>query len=259
MNRWLCLLGLFLCSFQTQAQKKESERDFYVLRIYHFSSMEQEKRILTYLESALVPALHRQGFSHIGAFETIGADTAKDKRIYLLIPYRNAGQLAQAEQKINSDKNYQEAAADYHETSYNKPVYDRLEAVQLLAFPLAPRIQKPALKGPKSERVYELRSYESASEKIFRNKVKMFNEGGEIALFKRLNFNAIFYSEVIVGSRMPNLMYMTSFENKADRDAHWKTFVDDPEWKALSSLPEYQHNVNHIDIWFLRSLEFSDL
>ena len=58
---------------------------------------------------------------------------------------------------------------------------------------------------------------ESATEKNLKIKVQMFNQGDEIGLFKRLNFNAIFYSEVISGSKMPNLMYMTSFENKAAR------------------------------------------
>ena len=86
----------------------------------------------------------------------------------------------------------------------------------------------------------------------------MFNEGGEVALFKRLNFNAVFYSEVVAGSRMPNLMYMTTFENRADRDAHWKAFGDDPEWKKLSSMPEYQKNVSKIEIFFLRPTEYSD-
>ena len=44
----------------------------------------------------------------------------------------------------------------------------------------------PKLRAAKNERIYELRSYESATEKIFANKVHMFNEGGEIDLFKRL-------------------------------------------------------------------------
>ena len=259
MSRLLLIILLSLGTFSAIAQAKSTGRDLYALRIYHFSSMEQEKRILTYLESALVPALHRQGLSHIGVFETIGADTARAKRIYLLIPYSSPQQLAEAERKIVTDKGYLEESADYTEATYDKPVYDRLEVIHLLAFPLAPKIQQPGLKGPKSERVYELRSYESPSETYFRNKVKMFNEGGEIALFKRLNFNAVFYSEVLAGSRMPNLMYMTSFESMDDRNAHWKTFSADPEWKALSSSPEYQHNVSHIDIWFLRSLDFSDL
>lgn len=87
----------------------------------------------------------------------------------------------------------------------------------------------------------------------------MFNEGGEIDLFKRLGFNAVFYSSVISGAKMPNLMYMTTFENKAARDAHWKTFVEDPFWKKLSAMPEYQHNVSHIDITFLHPTDYSDI
>jgi len=259
MTRLLSFFLLLLAAYPASAQRKETARDLYALRIYHFSSLEQEKRILTYLETALVPALKRQGLNRIGAFETLGADTAKTKRIYLLIPYMSTQQLADAERKIATDKSYIAEAADYIEASYEKPVYDRLEIIHLQAFPLAPKVQVPVLNSAKSERVYELRSYESASEKLYRNKVEMFNEGGEIALFKRLNFNAVFYGEVLAGSRMPNLMYMTSFENMDDRNAHWKTFVDDSEWKTLSAKPEYQHNVSHMDIWFLRALDFSDL
>ena len=86
----------------------------------------------------------------------------------------------------------------------------------------------------------------------------MFNEGDEVGLFKRLNFNAIFYAEVVAGGKMPNLMYMTSFENMADRDAHWKSFGSDPAWKKLSAMPEYKNNVSHIDIMFLRPTDYSD-
>jgi hypothetical protein len=116
----------------------------------------------------------------------------------------------------------------------------------------------PKLSSPKAQRIYELRSYEGPTEKLYRNKVQMFNEGGEVALFQRLNFNAVFYASVLAGARMPNLMYMTSFENMADRDAHWKTFGNDPEWKILSAKPEYQNNVSHIDITFLTATDYSD-
>ena len=86
----------------------------------------------------------------------------------------------------------------------------------------------------------------------------MFNEGGEITLFKRLNFNSVFYASVFAGAHMPNLMYMTSFENMADRDAHWKDFSAAPEWKKLSGLPEYQNNVSKIDDIFLHATAYSD-
>ncbi len=115
------------------------------------------------------------------------------------------------------------------------------------------------MKSPKKDRVYELRSYEGATEKLHASKVKMFNTGDEVGIFKKLNFNAVFYGEVLAGSRMPNLMYMTTFENMADRETHWKAFGDDPAFKALLAMPEYQHNVSKADIIFLRPADYSDL
>ena len=87
----------------------------------------------------------------------------------------------------------------------------------------------------------------------------MFNEGGEIGIFSRLNFNAVFYSEVIAGSHMPNLMYMTCFNSIKDREEHWKAFKDDAEWKRLSGLPEYQHTVSKSDIILMHPTEYSEL
>ena len=86
----------------------------------------------------------------------------------------------------------------------------------------------------------------------------MFNEGGEIKLFDRLGFNAVFYGEVLSGCRMPNLMYMTSFANMESRNEHWKAFSNDAEWKALSSDKKYANNVSKIDTYFLRATEYSD-
>jgi hypothetical protein len=86
----------------------------------------------------------------------------------------------------------------------------------------------------------------------------MFNQG-EVELFDRLGFNAVFYGQVIAGSRMPNLMYMTTFENRTVRDEHWKTFGSDPEWKKMSSDPKYQNNVSKIDIIYLRPTAYSKL
>ena len=86
----------------------------------------------------------------------------------------------------------------------------------------------------------------------------MFNNG-EMGIFSKLNFNAIFYGKVLAGSNMPNLMYMTSFENKEDREAHWKAFSADPDWKKMSSDPQYDHNFLKADIQLLRPTDYSDL
>ena len=67
-----------------------------------------------------------------------------------------------------------------------------MENILLYAFPLAARMEAPRLSSPVSDKIYELRSYEGPTEKLYRNKVTMFNAGDEVGLFKRLGFNAVF-------------------------------------------------------------------
>jgi hypothetical protein len=244
--------------FQSWMPSVKTEREFYKLTVYHFKDASQEKAIDYYLQNALLPALHKINIKNIGVFKNHSNDTVADKTMYVLMPVRTLEEVMKILSKLNNDKDYQVAGADYLDAVYTSAPYSRMETILLHAFSLAPELQLPKLSGARKDRIYELRSYESATEKIFKNKVNMFNEGDEIGLFKRLNFNASFYAEVIAGGKMPNLMYMTCHENKTVRDANWKTFGDDPYWKKLSAMPEYQHNVSHIDISFLYPTEYSD-
>lgn len=243
---------------QSSAPSKKDKREFYQLTVYHFKNTTQEKTLDAYLQNALLPALHKMNIKNVGVFKNHSNDTLADKTLYLLIPMQALNDIMNISRKLAIDKNYQAAGAEYINAVYTTPPYTRMETILLHAFTLAPELQLPALNGIRKERIYELRSYESATEKIYQNKVKMFNDGDEIGLFKRLNFNATFYGEVLAGGKMPNLMYMTCHENKPVRDANWKAFGGDSYWRKLSALPEYQHNVSHIDITFLYPTEYSD-
>ena len=86
----------------------------------------------------------------------------------------------------------------------------------------------------------------------------MFNEGGEVPLFARLGFNAVFYAEVVSGPAMPNLIYMTSFENMGEREKHWDAFSNDPAWKKLLSMKEYDKTVSKNTIVFLKATKYSE-
>lgn len=253
----MLISAILICQVSWTNDKKPA-REFYQITVYHFNSEEQEKMLDSYLQNALLPALHRARITNVGVFKAWANDTASGKLLYVFLPVKSLEMLTKISDKLKQDNSYRTAGADYINAAHNKPPYSRMETVLLRAFPLAPQMHTPALQSPKKERVYELRSYESSTEKKFENKVEMFNDGDEIGLFKKLNFNAIFYASVIAGNKMPNLMYMTSFENKKDRDDHWKTFGSDPYWKKLSALPEYQNNVSHIDITFLYPVDYSD-
>ena len=225
--------------------------EYYQMRVYKMTSNEQVNITEQYIQQAYLPALHRNGIGKIGVFKPIDNDTARTKALYVLIPMLSLEQLPLLEDLYTKDALLQKAGAAYFDLPYNTPPYQRLETSIMRAFRDMPSMQVPALKGEPSQRIYELRSYEGATEALYRRKVHMFNEGGEIKLFERLGFNAVFYAEVLAGSNMPNLVYMTSFDNIASREQHWKDFGKDPEWIRISTMPYYQHTVSKADIILL--------
>lgn len=245
---------LLLCltlAFNTAAAGKY----YYQIKIYHLKTKAQQDRLDSYLKDAYLPALHREGIPDVGVFKSMEQDT--DKRVYVFIPYKSWDKMEQTDTKLLQDEQYLAAGKDYINAPYTDIPYTRMETIVLRAFPTAPEPGVPQLSADKADRVYELRSYESPSEQYNVSKVKMFNDG-ETVLFKKLNFNAVFYAEVLAGSHMPNLMYMTTFNSKDDREKHWAAFFSDPVWKELSARAEYQHNVSKAEITFVHPAMYSD-
>jgi len=168
-------------------------------------------------------------------------------------------QIEEIEASLAKDKKYQEAGAAYINAAFDNPPYERIESILLQAFSKQPDLFVPKFNTPKSEQIFELRSYQSATEKIHRKKVEMFNEGGETGIFKEIGANAVFYGQVISGSDMPNLVYMTSYENMKSNKDHWSAFGNHPDWKKLSGMEEYKNTVSHIDKYMLHPTNYSDI
>ncbi|SMO80894.1 NIPSNAP family protein [Fodinibius sediminis] len=255
----LFLLFFQLISNQAFGQADDTSRDYFQIKVYHFDSADQQQQTDHFLEEAFLPALHRQGIEHVGVFKPHDESESTELKTYVLIPFDSIQAFASLPSKLSSDTRYQADGKDYLQASHEQPPYQRITSTLIRAFEYAPEIMSPSLENPQSERVYELRSYESPTEALNRNKVDMFNAGGEIEIFDRLDFNPIFYGNVISGGAMPNLMYMTSFEDMKSRDAHWDAFRTDKQWEELSSLEKYQNNVSHADIYLLKGTSYSDL
>jgi hypothetical protein len=233
-------------------------QQFLQLRKYTLTSSEQEPLADYYFEEALLPALKRQGISQIGVFKSHRQTNDSLYYLFVLHPIPSLDHLISMENALLSDKLYNEVGAPFLDAPYDKPGFERMESVLLRTFSEMPFLQPSTLEESREERVYELRSYESPTETRYRNKVHMFNEGGEVILFDKLGFNAVFYGEVLSGSRMPNLMYLTTFKNMQVRDSLWEAFFDSEKWKSLEKDPAYQHNVSHADIYLLYPTPYSD-
>lgn len=257
----LVVITIAITSFKTLTSDSKiatPSREFYQLKTYILNTEQQVKTTDKFLKEAYLPGLKKLGIKNIGVFKPKPNATDTLKKIIVLIPFSSLSQFLGFEEKLAKDKTYLAAGGDYLNATYKQAPYARIESVLLKAFSDHPFMTTPALNSPRANRVYELRSYESATEAIYKNKVDMFNAGGEVKLFERLAFNPVFYGEVISGAKMPNLMYMTTFADQESRDAHWKAFVGSPEWKGLIAMEKYKNNISHMVITFLYPTEYSD-
>jgi hypothetical protein len=258
MKKLFFVLTFFLASTCFAASIDKS-RDYYITQVYHCSTTSQLAAIDVYLKNSYLPHLHQSGITNVGVFEPITNDTAKDKTIMVWIPISSLQQLDKLDQfKEAIDPLKPNELLSLTTTNSSLP-YNRLETIISKSFKFQGQFVKKTSFQKSPENIYEFRSYESPDEATFLKKVHMFNEGKEIDLFKTLNFNALYYSKVIAGSTMPNLIYITRFSSLADREAHWKSFVESAAWKQMSTLPEYLNTVSKSIIILMRAKDYSDL
>lgn len=235
-----------------------TDREFYLIQIYHCNSLQQINGVDAYLKNTYLPYLHKMGISKVGVFAPIDNDTLTDKRIYVWLPMQNLNVLDKLDQAIEQlDPMTKNEVVDLENVDGSLP-YTRVERIITKSFIDQPKYVKESKLTKSANRIYEYRSYESPTENMHLRKVHMFNQGGEVVLFKRLNFNAIFYSKAIAGARMPNLIYMTSFNNMEDRNEHWKAFSASPEWQSISNMPKYKNSVNRNETVLMYARDYAD-
>ena len=235
----------------------KGSHDFYQIKIYQLKNNDQVAQVDQYLQDAYLPALHRNGIKNIGVFKPIANDTAAVKFVYVLIPFKSTDEWMNLDKKLTKDVAYLASAKSFIEAPSDKAPFERMESVLLDAFSGQGHLLIPTTKN--TERVFELRSYESPTLHLAQKKMAMFNKD-EINIFNRLKFNPVFYGKVVSGSRMPNLMYMPIFDNVEQRNAQWKVFGNDPKWKEISTDPfnENKVSVSHIDSILMHSTSYSD-
>lgn len=255
--RYLLLSLMLLSSVVSNAQKGKQEH--YLLKVYHCSNALQVTHVENYVGNTLKPFLKKQGIPVVGVWLPLANDTAVDKKLMVWVPLRELGMLEKIEHAFSSIDPFGADPLIHLDSFQNNAPYMRIESTLAVAFKLHPKYSDKKSFQRSDDNIYEYRSYESATEEKHLRKVEMFNEGGEIDIFKRLDFNAVFYSRAIVGPRMPNLIYMTSFKNMDERNKHWNAFRDDPKWKEISPMPKYAGTVSRNETILMKASKFSDL
>lgn len=235
--------------------QQNANPEYYELRTYTLKNRNQQKLLDSYFQQAAIPALNRLGSKNIGVFtEYLPQGFTK---LVVVIPFNSLDDYFNAPDKLAKDAAYQQAGAEYINAQATSAAYERIESSLLKAFARMPQLELPE----KKPRLLELRRYESHSETAGKKKIEMFNEGGEIAIFKRVGLTPVFFGETLIGPMRPNLTYMLTFDNMEEHDQNWRKFGGDPEWKKISSMPEYSDAkiVSNITRTFLVPAAYSQI
>jgi hypothetical protein len=221
---------------EAQATAGSRGRQYYELRKYFLQQGPQVALTEKYVAGALIPALNRMGIAPVGAFNlSIGPETPV---LYLLLPCSSLETLVNADLHLRTDQEFLAAADAFWNAPASSPAFVRVESALLIAFEGWPEVTVPPATAQKGKRIFQLRSYESASYRDHVRKVAMFH-AGEFEIFRKVGFWNVFFGDALIGPRLPQLTYMLSFGDLNQLNDLWAAFRDDPEWKKLNTVPEF--------------------
>ena len=231
-------------------------RHYYELRKYEIETEEQKAGFDKFAREAAIPALNRHGIEKVGVFYPEEGLSP----IYVLIPHNSIDSfLIMSPCLAEFDREFLEKGSDFINAPASDPAYRNLEVSLHQAFEGMPRLERP-IDAP--GRIFQLRIYESPSEKTGLKKIEMFNTA-EIAVFRKVGLHPVFFGQTLAGTKMPNLTYMLVFKDQEERKANWKKFGGDPDWQRLRAMPEYADKAilrnKGITNLFLKPAEYSQI
>ncbi len=235
----------------SMGKSEKSKRQYFELRQYHLLNRSKIGEVGDFLREVGIPAMNRIGIEPVGVFN--GMYGPCSSTLYVLLVHQSLDSIVTASERLLSDREY--SKSDFVNAPLSEPAYVRMESSLMLAFKNMPYIEVPEQR----QRIFELRIYESHSIRAAKKKIEMFNEGGEIAIFKKTCLRPVFFGETLIGQNMPNLKYMLVFDDMAMRDERWSVFGSDPDWKELRAKPAYKDTVSNITDIILRPTQYSQI
>lgn len=250
----LTIIAMLLTGSKVTADSPQ----YYEIRSYLLGEQGDAEAIHQYLRDALIPAMKRQHVGPIGVFHNAAEDESDSPRIVVVIPYEDADAIPVCKSKLTEDATYQKAAESYLARGPKNSPYERIESELLVAMDCMPLLKVPKNQLENHDRVFELRVYESANERLGDLKVHMFNNG-EVPIFLDCGIQPIFIGQAIIGPFTPNLSYLTAYPSEKARNEAWTAFRAHPDWQVLKKISKYAGTVSKIHKYVLTPAAYSQI
>lgn len=243
----------------TAAPTENDNREYYELRAYRLRPDGAGDLLDRYLENALIGGLRDRRCGPIGVFNENSAkpEGVHVPTVWVVIPHPSLTSVLEIGTQFNREPEIVASAGGYFSDTQKNPAVARIDSWLSVAFASQPKLKLPAArKNP--NRIFELRTYESASEERALAKIDMFNDG-EVPVMHEVGLSPVFFGQTLIGGGLPQLTYMVSGENMAAHDEHWKAFSAHPTWNKLKSDPRYADTVNKVIQRFLSPTPYSEV
>jgi NIPSNAP len=232
----------------------QSPREYYQFVTLRLQSGPQVSRMLGWFEKRAFPIFEKHKFGPIGIFNVnVGPDIPS---VVAIIPYLSLAQMESLWAELASDPDWRAARG---ELDTGDPPFYREDVALRRATPFAQPLKATA-PGEPAHKVYELRIYESPTERQLGYLHNRF-AGGEIDVFHKSGIHPVLYSDTLIGPNMPNMAYLIPFENEGSRENAWAAFGQNPDWQRIrdESVRKGGEIVRNITNMFLSPASFSML
>jgi hypothetical protein len=231
--------------FNSQAQVNNGQVQEW--RVYSFQYGSSAARLDRLMTDILLPLYRKMGIE-VGCYSECSQNMPAV--YYYLFVYPSFDSYLKAndillQNSVFVEEMKQDAAA-------NRPIFFRYDSYLCRPFEAWKKVTPMAGKT-----IFEWRKYDSANIEAGTRKVEMFNRG-EIDIFLNCGVNPLCFGQIISGKDMPGLIYVTQFDDMADRDASWNKFSAHPDWQRMRAAPEWANaTIPNNKIVFLTPLPYS--
>jgi len=243
------LIGAIMTCFVYKSEAQVNDGQIQEWRIYNFQNGGSTARLDRLMTDILLPLYKNMGVE-VGCFREINQNSPAS--YYYLFVYPSMDAYMKANDILLQNSAFVEAMKE--DAAANRAMYFRYDSYLCRPFEAWKNITPVAGKT-----VFEWRKYESANIEAGTRKVQMFNQA-EIALFLESGVNPFSFGQIIAGKDLPGLIYVTHFNDMADRDASWAKFSSSPGWQTLRSAPEWANaTISNNRVVFLTPLPYSPI
>ena len=227
----------------------------YVLQHYRLQLGTQGSRLSEYLSKAYLPAVARANGGPTLVLEAQFSEHLPMVTIIDAFPLVEQAMGLRA--KLDADKALQDATDAWQ--AGPERAFESLSAELLEAAAFAPAFV-PLNPPPKAPRVYEMRVYQTQTQKGLRGLVERFAEA-EAKILKRSGSDPMMFGTTAFGPDKPNLTWTLAFDDLAARDRFTAAFNADPEWIALrkQSLERWGQIPSYRRLTLYRSAAYSKI